>query len=233
MTDQPANQPDEQSDKLPSVRQLFVKRMHREGRDKEWYATVRKLQEETGKQFGQIAGEAMRLMGYEGPEQEREIERRYQEEIARRTKTTGEILREEIRAERAAQNFEEAVAMLPDKAAIQDEMDWIRAHPAMARKARQKDKTKDVNIEVDDILTAPHGKAPSKSAVYALQHWANCPHEFFKQLLGEHKKITEETAAKNAASKDVGISEIERLLDEVRPAETVKVPASPPDKAAA
>lgn len=227
-TEPTANAEPEKKTRPETTRCLFVKRMHREGRDKEWYATVRKLQEETGKGFNEIAGEAMRMMGYQGPDEERAIEAARQQKVARLTKTTGDVLREEIRAERAASNFEEAVAMLPDKAPVQEEMDWIRAHPAMGRKARQPDKTKDIIISVDDILTASHGKAPSKSAVYALQHWCNCPHEFYKQLLGEHKKMSEESAAKNAAAKDVGISEIERLLSEVPGSVLVSVPTSPP-----
>lgn len=199
-----------------STRRLFVARMIRSGREQEWYATVKKLQAETGKQFGAISMQAMQAMGYEGPDREREIDAAWQAEERAKLKTPLQVQLAEIRAERVIETFEQALASLPDHAAVQDEMDWVRAHPAMFRKSRNTDKTKDILITLNDILHAGCGPAPSRSAVVTLQHWCNCPHEFFKGMLSEHKKITEEEAKKNNAQRDVGIGDIERLINEVK-----------------
>lgn len=112
-------------------------------------------------------------------------------------------------ATRAA--FEAAVAALPDKANVADEMDWLRAHPAMVRLAQMKDKTKDVVVTAQDVVGAP-----SKAAVYALIHWSGQPHEFFKMVLSEHKKKTQDDDRKKAEQIDVGLEEVARLLKQVR-----------------
>ena len=121
-----------------------------------------------------------------------------------------------MREETRVLDLEEAVKTLPDKAPIQDEIDWIRSHPAMVRKARLKDAEENVLIDSNDILRPPHGRAPSKSAVYALQHWCNVPNKFFEMILSEHKKITEDSAQAKAAAKDTGIDEIESMLASVQ-----------------
>ena len=201
----------EDEKKQESIRSIFVKRMHREGRDKEWYEKIRENTPPGGGVFSQISYKVMALMGYEGPEKEREIHEAYLAAEAKKLKPTAQVKREEKEEKRKISDFEEAVAGLPDKAPVQDEMDWIRQHPAMSRKSRMTDKTKDILVEAEDL-----GGCPSKSAAYMLQHWCNAPHEFYKQLLSEHKKMTEADAAKAAAMKDVGLDEVQRLLDQVK-----------------
>jgi hypothetical protein len=158
--------------------------MRREGRGKEWAATVRQVTRETGKKYGQASWEAMRRMGYEGPKRERQLHEEFLRD-GQRTKLQQQVdrEREEIEADRRNEDFEQAVRLLPDNAPISAELDWIGAHPAMSRKARQQDTGKDILIGPEDILFAPHGRAPSKAAVVALQHWGNHPEQFYRKLL--------------------------------------------------
>lgn len=186
--------------------------------------------EETGRRYGPAQWEAMRRMGYLGPQEERRL---YHEHLAQQQKKHDaevveaaraaitnhgrEQIRQvqaEIREERRVENFEESVRTLPDQATAAVEIDWIRAHPAMARLDRQTDKTKQIMISAEDILQAPQGKAPSKAAVYALQHWANRPGEFYKQLLGEQKKKSEDGEGKGIETEE-DLAEVERLLKQV------------------
>jgi hypothetical protein len=119
-----------------------------------------------------------------------------------------------IKEEQITKNLEQAVMTLPNTAPISVDIEWIREHPAMMRMTRQKDKLKDILITAEDILRPPHGSAPSKSAVYALQHWVNHPQQFYKELLGEQKKHLEERKAAKA-DEDIGLEEIEWLLMQV------------------
>jgi hypothetical protein len=195
-------------------RALFVERMKREGREKEWFETVKRLQEETKKGFSPAANEAMRLMGYESPDKERELHAQHLSTLHR---SAADVQRgkeqDEMWRDQEAYDFDAAVRSLPDKAAVQDEIDWIRAHPAMTKKDRSKDALKIIEVDVNDIMCPPHGKAPSKSAVIALQHWVNHPIEFFKSVLSEHKKATESDGGRGSALKDVGLEEVEDMLE--------------------
>lgn len=204
----------EQPPKKDGVRKIFLKRLEREGRLKDWYKTVREVQAETGKQFGRIVYQAMARMGYESPEREWEIHEKYLADEKAKLKTPTEVLREEIREERRLQNFEEALATLPPHASIEDRVKWIGAHPAMSRRARSKNPMQDVVLTVADIYAA-HGTAPSQSAVHDLQHWANHATEFYKTTYASAKKASEEQSGTGVGTKDVGIDEIERLLAEV------------------
>ena len=199
-----------------SVKLLFSERMKRERRYDEFVKRVNAAMEETGKTWMGAVWPVMREMGYEGPNQERAL---YQEYLEAQSKKAcqGQIQaeRDEIRRERIRENFEMALASLPDSASVGAEMDWIRAHPAMIRLSRQNNPSKQVVISADDILSPAHGRAPSKSAVAALQHWANHPAEFFKQMLSEHKKKQEDQAAQYREV-DEDLDEIESLLKEIK-----------------
>lgn len=199
-----------------TVRKLFVERMKRDGRGDEWHAVVKKLMADTGKQFGSVVWEAMRQMGYEGPDRERELHAEHLKNLDRSAQERRRLEeRTEIIQERIVESFDEAMRMLPDTASPADEIDWIRAHPAMARKSRITKGDDHVMISAEDILMPPHGRAPSKSAASALQHWANHPIEFFKLLLTEHKKKTDgDGSGKMETEED--LDEVERLLKEVR-----------------
>jgi hypothetical protein len=201
--------------KQPTVRALFAERMKRDGRTKEWYATVKQVMRETGKRYGPASWEAMRRMGYEGPKRERQLHEEFLQEghktSLQRQMDQG---REEMEADRQDEEFEQALRLLPDTAPITVEMEWIQAHPAMARKARQTDKLKRVLVTASDILAAPHGLAPSKAAVFALQQWANCPETFYRELLSQQMKAGRPEEAAPVAE-DVGLEEVERLLGQV------------------
>lgn len=209
---QASNQPEKP--KKDTVRKIFVERMNREGRGKEWFATVKAVMAETGAKYHAASYEAMARMGYEGPKREWEIHAKYVEEEQAKLKTPAEKLREEIREERRIQNFEEALASLPSNATLDEVTKWIDAHPAMSRKARSNNPLKDVVITAEDIYPQ-HGTAPSKSAVHALQYWANHPAEFYKSVYAPVKKGTDQGAGSGVTAKDVGIDEIERLLQEL------------------
>lgn len=195
--------------KPKSPRAMFVERMKREGRGAEWHSGVKRIMAEQGKTAHQAECILMKEMGYEGPAKERELWQTFVESLH---KSSERITAERVEAEQAPirrmQTFEAAMLQLPPTASAQEELDWVRAHPAMNRFYHRTDKTKDVILTADDIVSAP-----SKSAAQALQHWVNHPSEFWKQLLGEQKKQTDNGGAGGAgASGDIGISEIEALL---------------------
>lgn len=98
-----------------------------------------------------------------------------------------EARKEELRNKEWNEKFEG----LADSAAPSVELNWIRSHPAMLRLDRIKDRDRNTRVilEVADI-TPTHGEAPSKAAVTMLQHWANKPDEFHKNLLAEQRKAT-------------------------------------------
>lgn len=112
------------------------------------------------------------------------------------------------RARKAERILMETLAKIPQSSTAAKELAWIRAHPAMSRGARM---GTSVIITADDVLSPPHGKAPSQSAVNQLQHWVNKPDEFFKQLMQvERKQISE-------------ASESEVLLDDDLPPEVTRI----------
>jgi hypothetical protein len=201
--------------KLPTVRALFVERMKREGREKVWYTTVKQVMQETGKKYGQVAWEAMRRMGYEGPDKERQLYQEYLED-GEKSKLQRQIDAERlrIRDKQITEEFEQAVLTLPDKAPISVEIDWISAHPAMFRRAREKDKTKNILLTPEDILFTTHGPAPSRAAVVALQHWINFPLQFHKEILSEQIKHKEDREA-TKVNEDMGLEDVKRLLQQV------------------
>lgn len=113
---------------------------------------------------------------------------------------------------RVIQDFAEAVDSLPIKGDVKEELDWIRAHPAMLRYERRQDRNKQIIITADDVLRAPHGKAPCRSAVATLQYWVNNPSKFYVMLMGEHRKAQEAETDKPNAQRDMGLDEIDALL---------------------
>jgi hypothetical protein len=199
-------------DRGPSVTKLFKARMKREGRWREWQDTILAVRKEKGTNLAAATWETMRRMGYEGSEKERELAEEYH---LRSLGVTINKEREAINRERLTEDFDEAMRMLPDTALGSTEIDWIRGHPLMCKADRQEGNLKKIIVNATDILQAPNGRAPSKSAVVQLQHWCNAPREFFKQVLSEQKKQTEEAEAQKIEA-DPGIDEIERLLKEVK-----------------
>jgi hypothetical protein len=129
-------------------------------------------------------------------------------------------LTDEEKAGISEDEFRAAIADLPDKAQPSVEMDWIRSHPAMTRLARQPNKMKGVVITAEDVLISPCGKAPSRSAVFSLQHWANYPHEFFKQVLSQDKKS--DSVANQDTKEELSIKEVKKLLAGIQHREHVE-----------
>jgi len=110
--------------------------------------------------------------------------------------------------------FETAISDLPPTASPSVEMDWVKSHPAMTRKDRQKNTEDKILITPDDILNAPNGKCPSRSAAQMLQHYANKPDAFFKELLSETKKAKSQEDEVEAEKRAIKTnSEIADMLD--------------------
>jgi len=193
--------------------------MVREGRHAEFRAAVERLNRETSQSPSVCYGMAMKEFGYKGLIEEQKLHRVWLAEQERQIREVHKStlqasidkVQAELREEQKIIKFEEALRRLPKTASVAEELDWIRSHPAMSRKARQVKKTM-VVITVDDVLTS-NGPAPSQSAVHALQNWANRPDEFFKQLLQEHKKKSEEGGTPEVCQDD--LIEAKRLLMEV------------------
>jgi hypothetical protein len=110
--------------------------------------------------------------------------------------------------------FENAVKDLLPNASRDVELDWVYAHPAMRRGQRQDNLTQRVMVTVDDILTPPHGKAPSQAAVNTLVNWVDQPRRFFEQQDKKHKPG--QGAAKTVEEEDMGLEEVKRLLAQVQ-----------------
>lgn len=187
---------------------LFCLRMKRDGRFQEFQTRYRELKPTFG---NKAKATAMREFGYINAQVERAAAMQYERTLAARDASKRNA------AMRGPHAFEVAFAMLPDTAAPKTEMDWIRAHPAMMRKIRAKDTIATIQLTAQDVLSPPHGQAPSKSAVLALQHWANKPDEFFKMLMTEHKKNSEAAASAEKKVESVAdLQEVERMLMEMR-----------------
>ncbi len=169
--------------------QLFRMRMEHEGKLALYRLRIQELMQEYNWTPGKATKEARKHFGYRGLQHEKTL---YIQRTMDQSREFQGIVSKELRAEaatrRADLSFEEALATLPDKADKAAQLDWIMAHPAMARQARQKDKAKPVIVTGDDIIGTSYKPAPSKAAVYQLQHWCNHPHVFYLQMLGEDKK---------------------------------------------
>lgn len=191
---------------------LFVERMEREGRGKELRARIKALMED-GLYWSQAQRQANKEFGYVGAKEERALAAEY--EVSKRKEIEREILGE-VREEVRAKTFEDAIELVTKTTSPAAEIEWIRAHPAMSRLDRQKDKTKPVQITADDILYAPHGPAPSRSAVNQLIHWANRPGEFYKQILAEHRKRVESGDDTQGSMADPGIGDVQVYLAQIK-----------------
>jgi hypothetical protein len=186
-----------------SIKQLFRERMGREGKSAELKAAVKAVMKERNLKYGQAIPEAMRRMGYEGPEKERQHEREWIQGM----------------------DYERAMCYLPKSATPEVENNWVKSHPAMTRKnlASRDDGTIDadgrVKISACDLFFAPHGRCPSMGAAVKLVTWANNSKALDTNLAAGVKKSEQsdggEAAAKSETVKDDGIEELKRLLDEV------------------
>ena len=196
------------ADKPKSPRCLFIDRMKRDGREKEWFTKLRAVRKEfPDKYFNECSHLVMKEMGYKGPKEERKINEPYlrtMEEL-QRSKTGDAVRNARDRMQREQQGLpdpeiEEAINSLPPNASNVTETNWVLSHPAMSRKDRQKDKTVSIVLTQKDILDPQNGKCPSQSAANMLQHWVNGPRDFFKAFLAVQKKSVGDSGA--GGSKD-------------------------------
>jgi hypothetical protein len=197
--------------------------MEREGKKEEYERRILEYRA-SGERGAQATWKTMFDMGYKDPRTERSLSKDFavglREELRKVTKAER---RKYTDAESARRSFEAALNTLPHIADPQVELDWIRAHPAMNRNARYRGSKQQGNpmtiLRVDDVLDAPHGPAPSKSAVSQLQHWCNNTDQFFKMMLDHQKKAIEKKPAEKTIDEEVVDDDsdtIKRLLKEVR-----------------
>ena len=112
--------------------------------------------------------------------------------------------------------IDEAINSLPETASPAVEIDWIRAHPAMRRKAETNN---EVTLVVDDVIAITRGArqhpaAPSKSAVNSLHYYANHPAELHRMLMSEMKKKTN-TDGTTAEADSEDVADIQKYLDQI------------------
>lgn len=198
-----------------SHRMLFGERMQREGRYDAWMARVKQLKAEKGMLNNAALNAAMPEFGYVSAAEERRMAHEFMDNLHKDSATQeAEKIAKTAKVLRKAADLDYAMAGLPDTADTTKEIDWIRSHPAMLRSGQEP--TKHILITVDDVLHAPNGKAPSRSAVSMLQHWANHAAEFHKNLLSEQKKKADSGGESGGDTGDEDVSEVERLLKEVK-----------------
>ncbi len=198
-------------------RKLFLDRMTREGRIKEFNNAVKALLAERGAEsdWNRCSYEIMKRWGYT-PESElalhnKRIDDHFKE---RYLDQRGE---EKISMAEDQEDFDwdQTFAELPDEVKdLPADLAWIYGHPAMS--PNRKPKRKDADIE----LTPKDSKgAPSRGAINMLAHYVNRKPEFFKLILAHFSK-------KNASGKGVDSSandeipqdeqQIEEMLREFR-----------------
>jgi hypothetical protein len=216
--------------KRPGVRVMFSMRMKREGRYEEFQSALAEVIKERSATGAVVdtrfaTTEAMRRMGYQGEAEEKKNHRAWERsQVKHGAEREEEIIRasQKRQADIAALDdeerqlrFETAVSTLPNAADPIREWEWMGAHPAMMRKDRARTDLKRIELTEDDVLRPPHGPAPSKRAVGQLQHWCNNPREFYKAMIGVHKKQQEGTDGEPLDA-DEDLAEVERLLKEVK-----------------
>lgn len=180
-----------------SAQRLFDNRMRREGLFDEFTKECKRVRIEEGLTFMPAKRVAMDKFGFVSKDEELRLLALHKRQVALGRVHVEDIEHEEEVAETTEGDlYEKYFRRLPDTAETKVEIDWVRSHEAMTRKARDPD-LDSVTLTAKDIE-----KAPSKSAVIMLQNWANNPNEFFKRLLDEHKKKTVDQADKEEAVRE-------------------------------
>lgn len=186
---------------------LFEDRMRREGRFEEYTQACKRKRIDEGLTYMPGKWSVLRDWGYVDVATEEALLMAWEREIGLGRLEVADHEDQKARAQvELRKDFERAFSALPDTAPTQDEIDWVRSHPAMTRKARDPD-IPCVEITAEDIATAP-----SKSAVIMLQNWANNPNEFLKRLLDEHKKATTVEEKPSVVREEDDLQDTEELL---------------------
>lgn len=195
-----------------TLRELFEMRLIREGRRDEHLQLVSKLIESDVHPVAAHA-QAAEKMGRKSLNQERQL---YINHIAKEAYLSQKLASAKemavVRRRTADMAFWAALQKLPPNASAEVELDWVRAHPAMSMLNRTtlKGKPRKVMVKEKDILSPPHGQAPSQAAVHMLQHWCNQPNDFFGKMLMEQRK----QSPRKPGRKDEPDEESEELDDD-------------------
>ena len=191
---------------------LFEHRMHNEGKFDDYVNEIRRLQRDDKMVYAQARLMAMKNFGYIDVATERAPHEMWERmvamgKIALKEQESSAVLEGRQREVDEETAYRQAFNALPETTAGATALDWIRAHEAMTRKARNPE------LEFVQILASDIVKAPSKSAVNALQNWANNPGKFFEKLRdGVRKAPIEAADAPNAANADDEVREAEEML---------------------
>lgn len=194
-----------------SLKKIFHERMVYEGKEAAYLKRVCDL----CKTLGRAAGtrQAMRDFGYVSVVHEKYLNESWRAhcDLFHEKKPI-----KEVREERKIENFEEAIRTLPPRCSPDEYWNWIGAHPALSRKARQSDKSRELVLDVDDVLKCSHGPAPSQEAVHALQFYANNVGKFYEYRDAYMKKAKTGSAdSDKIIEKDLGIDDIKALIGEM------------------
>lgn len=215
---QPENDPVNAVCNLIRGAELFEVRLAMESRLHEYQKHIRDNVKK-GKQRTAAVNEARRLFGYQGIPGERQLYYKYLKSRSKQLKR--ESAADDVRMKRQYKRnlpFELAFADLPERANVEQEIDWVRNHPAMARKARLTEalaKTP-LLITVDDLTEVSHGTCPSRCAANMLQNWVNDPEKFFAGILAEQKKGLKGARSGESDSEaepDVATADIDALME--------------------
>lgn len=193
---------------------LFVRRLKRQGNHDNFVAATKVYIAEHGCNWADAYRALAPDFGYVDEAFEEELLKRYEDLVVEQKMV--EPPRQK-RPKSEAERFEEAVLLLPENAPPNDEWDYIRSHPAMSRKARLGESS-EIVLRVEDI-TGSH-TPPSRACVHMLQHWVNCPAEFFKKDMDHAKHKLRESLSKERPALDpkdtkheeMGIKQAMRLL---------------------
>lgn len=194
---------------------MFAQRMRRLGQHKEFLDRVKYIKEQDKLKLYEARRMAMYEFGFKDSATERKLYELYQSE---KQKDVEEELRKlastELPPTQVQIDYDAAFNLLPNTAPAMTEIEWVRSHPAMSRLDRTPDGSR-VVLTVDDIICPPNGKAPSKSAVNSLAHWANDPGGFQKALIGTERKKAADSEADKPIVVDSGVEEIQRYLEQL------------------
>ena len=199
--------------------ELFLARLAAEKKLHE-YTLYRRKRIKNGDFASEINRGAYREFGWLGQLGERQA---YLETVLQNlsVKQTGDAERQaRCRDKRRNVPFESAFSSLPSHAPVEKEIDWVRNHPAMSRKARASKRVhasgETILITKEDLLSPPHGPCPSKCAANMLQNWVSEPEKFFTGILAEQKKGLKGKAAESksgSTDKDETVADIDDLME--------------------
>lgn len=199
----PATDGEKKSHKRES-RKWFVERITRDGKLAEWQARYQALRDE-GMDFNKAWFKSAKEFSYVDGRTEKKHHDRWL-----LSQQTG-VIQDRVPPERIRKEFDQVLESLPVTAIDPKvEINWIRNHPAMCRKARQGEE-EPVVLTADDIRNAPN-----RAAAIQLINAANAPEDFNRNFAFLIKKMEGGADADkgNEVIPDPTLPEIERLLKE-------------------